>query len=492
MKNRKVRFYVCSIGVSLKLRHSQARTKFSSHRTWRLNGRMKGALAFALVIIVLVSVIAFLPEENKSESNGPKNNDAPMASPDPNPQISATQPPNPLAQIASTVQGFFDSSNRSPLLGYVGTFTSAEVMDSRVWQQVAKVAWRYFTPGMGVNGATGLPASSDGAPYFTDWDLGVYIQAIMDAQTTGAVVADGEWGSSARLERVVSFLENRELNQATGYPFWFYQSSDGKNYNENSNQATGSVDTIDTGRLLVALNNLRTFNSSLAPRINAIVIGPGNRSDYAALVPEIKADSFKSKSTYAYYIASGFAGFWPNELSGAPNRILNNIMSSGTVTTKNVSLPLAEVSCDPLLCSIFETSNNSQLVALAKQVYLAHEGYFNDTGSYRAFSEGGATSGTWLYEWVVLPDGRTWTVLYGDGSDANIPPVTYTKVAVGFLAISNTSFAKDMVVYIEQSFPEPTKGYWEGIDEKGTQLFGLTVHTNGLILGAAKYAISRS
>ena len=128
-------------------------------------------------------------------------------------------------------------------------------------------------------------------------------------------------------------------------------------------------------------------------------------------------------------------------------------------------------------------------MALADQAYLAHEAYYNATGQYRAFSEGGTASDVWAYEWVVYRDGRTWAVLYSDGSVLGMSPVIYTKVAVGFLSLYDTSFAKGMTVYLEQTLPDPTNGYCEGVDEDGAQIEGLGIHTNGLIVGAARYAI---
>jgi len=244
---------------------------------------------------------------------------------------------------------------------------------------------------------------------------------------------------------------------------------------------------MDTGRLLVALNNLKLYNSSLAPRIDALVTGPGNRSDFAALLPAVKNESFTSVSIYMYYICSGFGSFWPDELGDAPNRILNNMFTGENVTTYGVTLPVADITCDPLLCSVFETPSNPQLMALADQVYLAHEAYYNATGQYRAFSEGGAANANWAYEWVVYRDGRTWPILYADGPDLIISPVIYTKAAVGLLAIYNTSFAKNMTVYLERNLPQPTDGYLEGFDESRVQITALGIHTNGLIIGAAKY-----
>ena len=185
-----------------------------------------------------------------------------------------------------------------------------------MWLAVARNAWAYFQPGVGVDSTTGLPYSGYGAPSFTDWDLGVYIQAVIDAQNLNLTQPDGTWGSSARIEKVITFLETRPLNNTTHYPFWFYQSTDEQDWHQDSDLATTPVDIADTGRLFVALNNLRVFNSSLTSRINNIVLhGQSfNRTNYAALVPSIKAEGLTSTSIYDYYVLSGFASFWPNIL----------------------------------------------------------------------------------------------------------------------------------------------------------------------------------
>jgi hypothetical protein len=334
-----------------------------------------------------------------------------------------------------------------------------ETADSTMWKSVADYAWKYFQPDVGVDGNTGLPKASLVFPYFTDWDLGVYIQAVIDANKTGLIGYTGNWGSNARLDKVLTFLETRELNNAS-YPFWFYQATDGKNYRAASDRSTSNVDAVDTGRLFVALNNLKTFNSNLTSRIDNFVYNRfNNRSDYAAIIPEIKTDSMGSTSVYAYYYASGFASFWPAELSGAPNMILNNILTANTTTTYGVSLPKATISCEPLLCAVFELNNNPQLMNLTKQVYTAHEARYNATGQYVAFSEGNTPTG-FTYEWVVLPSGDTWvTIISGETSFSTMNPIIFTKAAMGFLALYNTSFARNMVIYLEKSLPDTNNGY---------------------------------
>ena len=120
---------------------------------------------------------------------------------------------------------------------------------------------------------------------------------------------------------------------------------------------------------------------------------------------------------------------------------------------EGISLPKAEIICEPLLCSVFELNNtDSRLMSLAYQVYLAHAAYYNATGQYRAFSEGATLANGWEYGWVVLPDGRTWTL---DESNSNTPPLIYTKVALSFLAIYNTPYARNLSVYLENTLPEP-------------------------------------
>jgi Protein of unknown function (DUF3131). len=231
------------------------------------------------------------------------------------------------------------------------------------------------------------------------------------------------------------------------------------------------------------------YNNSLSSRINNIVY---NRSNYEVLVPSVKSDSLTSTNIYAYYIASGFASFWPNDISSAPTKILNNIRSSGNITTYGASLPIASISGDPLFCSVFQLNNDPQLMAITRQVYLAHEAYYNATGHYRAYSEGGTSSDVWAYEWVVLSDQRAWAILDETGTNLNISPIIYTNIAMSFLSIYNTTFAYNMVVYLERNLPDPTQGYCQGVDEAGSPLTGVNVVTNGLILGSALYAIAHN
>jgi hypothetical protein len=496
---KKIRSLLCLRLVALEASLEAERKKgFFKQNRWRFSKKAKCLIVFAIVAVMLVSFFAFLPRGSQSTPNTPQS--SPTASPSATSNQTGSNALSQFAQFFGNLAGSAAQAFSPPKPP--GVIESAQTINSTVWMQVAANAWAYFQPGVGVDPDTGLPyAGGTGYTFFTDWDLGVYIQAVIDANKTGLIGTDGAWGYSARLEKVVSFLEHRELNTTTGYPYWFYDATTGKDYNAISDLAAGSADVVDTGRLFVALNNLRNFSSTLALRINNIVLNgtenPNGGSNYAALVPSIKRDSLTSTSIYAYYCWSGFASFWPNDLSNATTTILNNIFSAGNVTTYGVSLPKATILGDPLLCSVFELNNNdTRLMALARQVYSAHEAYYNANGTYVAFSEGNSVSNGFIYEWVVLPNGDTWKITAsGSGSYLDINPINfiiYNKVAFSFLALYNTTFARNMVVYLEQNLPDPTNGYSDGADNSGNLVSQVGSNTNGLILDAATYAIQKN
>jgi hypothetical protein len=466
---------------------------FLKPNRWKLNKKAKSLIVFAIITILLVSIFAFFPRQSTSVIV-PQSTDAPTASPSLAPQVTnQTERPNVLAGIGQFLSDW--SGNVAQAISPPqppGVIESAQTINSSVWKRVAGNAWAYFQPGVGVDANTALPyAVGTDCPDFTDWDLGVYIQAVIDAQKIGLTDTNGTWGSYARLDKVLTFLENRELNTTTGYPFWFYNSITGKEY-----ATQPSIDLVDTGRLFVALSNAKAYNSSWTQRIDDLVYNRfDNRTDYSALVPNIKSEIFSWTGTYAYYVASGFASFWPNDLADAPSAILNNMLSAGNVTTFGVSLPNAPISCDPLVCSVFELNNNdTRLLGLARQVYLAHEACYNSTGAFVAFSEGSSVSNGFIYEWVVAPNGGTWNITDCNQTYININPIIFNKVAFSFLALYNTTFARSMLIYLEQNTPSPANGYCDGavcnMDSNSKNYVGIVgSNSNGLILEAALYAI---
>jgi hypothetical protein len=471
---------------------AESKRIFFARNPLKMNMKAKSILAIGLVLIMLVSVFAWLSAETQSRpiiieivSNGT------IASPTPTNQQTSIPTRTGTPPTPSRRDQWNPMSIINPFSKPVGLIESNPNVSASVWKAVAANAWQYFQPGVGVNSITGLPAGSYGWNYFTDWDLGVYIQAVIDANKTGLIDNNGDWGSHARLDKVVKFLETRELNSTTKIPYWFY-GSDGKGYSIQS-----GVDTIDTGTLFVALNNLKNFDDNFTSRINNIVYNglQNNRTDYASLVPSMQGFS-GSASIYGYYCVSGFACFWPDQLGTLPDKILSNMYASIVTTPENVTLPKADISCEPLLYSFFNLNTNPKIVQLMNQTYSAHEAKYNATGQYVAFSEGLSPSSNFIWEWVVMSDGNTWNITSGQAY-IDINPVIYSKVSLSFLALYNTTFARDMSIYLERILPDPTNGYSAGADYNANSnianlIANIDSNTNGLIISAARYAIKNN
>ena len=379
------------------------------------------------------------------------------------------------------LQGFWLAEN----LSVNQVAQNPPVADSATyWMTLATNAWQYFQVGNSVNSATGLHASGQGYPYFTDWDLGVYIQAIIDAEKLGIISDNGTYGADWRFSKILTFLETRPLT-SDGQPYDRYCAANGQNKDDSAQVVT------DAGNLLVALNNLKDYRPDLASTINYIVY---NRTNYA-LEREVVSGLADSVSIYDYYVACGFADFWSIQFSSEANTILNNIVNAPTVETYGVALPEAKITSEPLLLSIFNLQQpDTRLLNLSRQVYLAEEARYNATGKYTAFSEGnivGESGETYIWEWVVMPNGNTWVIEKDQTSVVSVTPVVYLKVAVGLDALYNTNYTQSMVnaiapVCLTQS------GYQDGINENGQVVSTVIDKTNGLILAATLYAINNN
>jgi hypothetical protein len=133
-------------------------------------------------------------------------------------------------------------------------------------------------------------------------------------------------------------------------------------------------------------------------------------------------------------------------------------------------------------------------MGLMTQVYLADEAYNATYNQLLAPSEGGSPYNDWVYEWVVAPNGEPWKITNQDQTVYyNITPVVYNKVAFGFLALYNTTFARGIVEWLENTLPpDPTNGYLDGADTNGNAVPGKPSNIgNTLILDAAVYALQK-
>jgi hypothetical protein len=472
------------------------------HQThWHLGKKTKLVAALAIIFIIALSSPILWPKSSQNSPIIAVSNQTPTSTP----TLTATSSPSPTPQATSNVnnppsqpKNTANPENDPPIVLPTptphppGVVTSATSINSSTWQAIATNAWQYYQQGVGIDPGSGLPYAEIGFTGFTDWDLGGYIQAIVDAGQIGLIGTTGPWGSYSRLNTVLTFLETRQLNNYS-YPYQFYNAINGQP--DLSDSCNETVDICDTGKLLVALENTLIYsqenNLNLTKRIDDFVYNVnGNGSDYGALVPEIESDMASSTSIYSYYMDSGFGYFFP-QVADASTLVMNNILNQLTITTYDVTLPNATILEDPLLLSVFELNNNdSRLMALCNETYLAAEANYDKTGKFIAYSEGSSLSDGYIYEWVVGPDGQPWEITNGTLSSLDITPAIYTKVAFSFLALYNTTYARNMLVYLENALPMPVWGYSDGINYNTSLDPGS--NTNSLILDAAAYFIQEN
>jgi hypothetical protein len=369
-------------------------------------------------------------------------------------------------------------------------------VDGDDWLNWAKVAWRYYQPGKAVYPDTGLHYAHKDWHYFTDWDLGNYILAIIDADRLG-IITEPTWTADYRIEKILQFLETRELwdNPSYQVPYLVYDAwTRLPGYKTAPDISKEPTNPSDVGRLLIALNELKHYKPGLSDRINAIV-GRNNIGLIAA------NNTGWGSGFYRYYIAQGYKAFgFDTQPVRDSLKEMEKLAAGGFVSIyNNQSLPITHVTSEPILHGIFDLHLDSIFQDYAYRAYLVQEERFRTLGKYTAFTEGAYDNynniGTYyLYEWIVAGSAdRLWIVEKQGGGQLNIPPVVYAKAAFGFHAVYATPYTKQLVNWL-LSFPIQTDyGFLEGVQEDGRILSGVvTDKTNGMIINAARYALKVS
>jgi len=356
------------------------------------------------------------------------------------------------------------------------------------WLERARIAWSYFDPGVGVSPDTGLPRASRYWSTVTDWDLGGYIIAIIYMERMGLLPREGRWGAIDRLEKVLRFLETRKLTPY-GIPAWGYSSETG----EPKTGATTNVS--DFGRLLIALHMLKKYRPDLADRIDAIV----HRTDCARLADSLAAWRTTS-GFYKYYVAHGFKFFGFDKYYPVKKalKVFEEIKNGKHIDVYGVSLPVTEITSEPILHTVFELDPGEDFMDYVHRVYLAQESRYKATKKFTAWSEGntGLRDPSYVYEWIVTPSGKTWVI-----TPKPVTPIILTRAAFGLHAIYDTPYTRSLIEYIEEKVgPQnivrlsrflPPKGFLEGVRENGDIVLELVANTQVMIIEAAYYALKK-
>ena len=276
-----------------------------------------------------------VPEPTTNPTSSPVVSPSPTPSPTPHPTTNPTPSPTPRPQISEAERLY--------------------------WMALATNAWQYFQPGKGVDSTTGLHAARIDYPHFTDWDLGCYIQAIVEAGKLGILGNESAWGFDARVNKILTFLENRPLQSNRENYNWY--STNGLNYDEEYVETHQYA--ADTANLLVSLKNLETYRPDRpdwASRINYVL---NTRVNYERQKLDV-GNLGGSVNIYDYFVARAFAAYWPQRFSAEADHILSNIFNAETIVWQGVTLPKAKLSSEPLLLTVFGFPNDVNVMALAR------------------------------------------------------------------------------------------------------------------------------
>jgi hypothetical protein len=365
-------------------------------------------------------------------------------------------------------------------------FDAGKLQEGRVsavedeFLEYAEVAWRYFQAGVGVDEDTGLHYGSfvppnGGWKCLTDWDLGCYIMAILDAEKIEIITSSGPWGADQRIEKILTFMEDRQLH-ADGVPFLNYDSTTGLKSNNNP------TNVYDTGRLLVALHNLKLSRPGLEDRINNII---HDKCDYTSMASSLSS----SPNPEHYLLAKGFSYFGFDGTNIQDGMDIPEDMMTGTmIDIYGVQIPRVKLISEQVLHVMFEVEIDENFAELAHRTYLIQERRWLDTGEYTAFTEGNIENDPYyIYEYLVSPP-NTWYIMALATGELVITPIAYIKAAIGYHALYDTGYTKDMVDYLTSRL-ETDYGYKDGVDEDGNRVDVLSDKTNSMIISAARYAL---
>ncbi|MEM3944164.1 MAG: DUF3131 domain-containing protein [Thermofilaceae archaeon] len=357
-----------------------------------------------------------------------------------------------------------------------GAAPSAEAQPVVNWLDLAAAAWGYFAPLYGVS-SRGVNYASPSWHYVTDWDLGCYISAIIDAEEIGLLPREGGWGADDRIRKVLHFLSVRPLHPS-GVPYWGYNSDTFEPY------SSAPSNPSDAGRLLVALYRLKRHRPDLAATIDYVV----QRNGFGKFASGVVANGF-----YAYYIAHGFYfwGFVTPQVEEAL-RLPEKLRFVKKVNAYGVELPYVEVTMEPILLAIFELNPSPSFFEWAYRAYKAQENRYLATGKPTAFSEGMLpVPPHYIYEWIVdIYSGDTFTVWNPVSGRLSRTPVVYAKAALGMHAVWSTNYTLFLAQYVMKA--RTPNGFYEGVDEDGRIIYSITDKTNAMIISAARYALRKS
>jgi hypothetical protein len=360
----------------------------------------------------------------------------------------------------------------------------------------ARVAWRYFERNVRLE--TGLADSVDQYPAATLWDTGSYLMALISAERLSIIQADE---FDARMSRALVSLAALPL---------FEGRAPNKSYNtvtlamvdyNNQPTATGiGWSAIDIGRMLVPLHILVWRYPHHTGEVRAVL----DRWQWQMIVRDGVLFGAAAESGATKYLQEGRLGYEEYSaksysLAGLDvqdalriDDFLAFVNVSGIDVATDTRSPEEyggenQIVSEPYILDGLEFGFDRASRELAWRVLQAQQARFVQTGLLTAVSEDNIDTAPYFVYNTVFTSGKPWNAVAPDGSDASAFKTLSTKAAIGWDAIYQNAYTKQLSARVS-SLMDRNRGWYSGIyDRDGRTNTAITANTNAIVLESLCY-----
>jgi hypothetical protein len=364
-------------------------------------------------------------------------------------------------------------------------------------RRYAETAWRYFAAN--TQPETGLVNDRSNVKGATLWGLGDYLAALHAARSLDIITAvefDHRTrlllGALAKLPLFAGELPNRAYNTQT------LTTTD---YGKNDTTAGTGWSALDIGRLLAALQTLKTAHPEYTAAVDHIVLDWSflrvvrDQQLFSALTtPDANQRQLtrihpETRLGYAEYAARAFQlwGFAVDE-SAVGGRYQTALVEGLTVPIARSRSDAAALVSDPFVLYGLEFGFDPAMRSLVTPLLKAQAERYRRTQIFTAAATTLIDRRPYIVHNTIFGKGEAWATLAEDGTTAAASRLVSTAAAFTYHALFPTDDYATQLWQTTVDLYNPLLGYYEGFYEKtGKTAFGFSSSTNSLILQATLY-----
>jgi len=420
----------------------------------------------------------------------------------------APAPAAPSAQAAPPVTGdpipggAFASPKPSPDAPHPGRHGRLNDRE----RALAVAAWRYIQNN--TQTSTGLVNAVHGYPSTTLWDSAAAVAGIVASERLGLVPRP-----EAERRLAAMFATFAKIKLFRGIcPNKVYNTLDASPADYGNKPAEIGCSALDVGRLLVWMHIVRTRYPALRQQVEATVAHWNIKSmvrDGQMFGTAIQKGETvflqEGRLGYEEYAAKGF------QLWGLDTRAASDPAPYGVTTVQGVALAhdrrdvkssgghnyvvTESYALDGIEFGWDEASDRTSgpfehtqgwMARAARNVYLAQERRFEETGILTARTEHQLAAAPYFVYDTVFSNGQPWATITDTGRQVPEGAAVALKAALGLWALWPTPYTDKLFDSIARAY-DPKLGLYEGVLEKGGTIRAFTANNNGIALATLAY-----